>query len=585
MTNSFDIIVTRALNSTKKVSIFSYYALRLLLEKKPSSKNLHWLEKTIKRKITIRQNWRYFQFKMFKNFENDKPIYRTISAPSPLTALTEAYMLEIASKYECFKPAKQVYSYLWPDKESSAYSFLYYHEGYQKRNNRIYDLMNLSLKYELGLHALILDIKNFYPSIQKTDMLNKFLKKLDSIDYEEDKELLKNYTMQLFRDTGIPVGPEFSHFLANIFLEELDQNLIKRFEDQYFRYVDDLIILIPKNDEEKVLSYIKDLLPEYIKLNEEKYDFISDSDWINAFKESEKINFNEFHIFLNKIVAFLMHEPTKYEELKDTFITNGFTIPFSKIYAQSRNKKHFNFFRFFQRNFLKKTKNITINDLMLEGRRISANYLNALIDLPKISDADIGIKRKWLIQKYKFLINRLIYLPGTTSLKNQEKYKSLRSLIPENIEEFRQNKVFLDALITHDATELINYTGATVLSFCEQSLESGIKNITLQWEKIILDETITTAQQESILILLLFELINDDPINCDKYFKNDFYNLYTFVLSKQAQISRIKNEYIKEIAFLSHQQSKHEKLRLLLSKYNEQESFDLRALSLEESSS
>lgn len=476
-------------------------------------------------------------------------------------------------------------SYLWPDKESSAYSFLYYHEGYQKRNNQIYDLMKLSLKYESGLHALILDIKNFYPSIQKIDMINQFLKKLDSVDFEEDKQLLKNYTTQLLHDDGIPIGPEFSHFLANIFLEELDWNLSKRFEHQYFRYVDDLIILIPKDDEEKVLSYIKDLLPDYIKLNEDKYDFISDNDWINAFDESEKINFNEFHIFLNKIVAFLMHEPTKYEELKDIFITNGFTVPFSKIYAQSRNKKHFNFFRFFQKAFLKKAKNVTINELMIEGRKISANYLNALIDLPKIGNADVGIKRKWLIQKYKFLINRLIYLPGTTSLKNQDKYKSLRSLIPEGIEEFRQNKVLLDALITHDATELINYTGATVLSFCEQSIESGIQNITLQWEKIVFDETITTAQQESILTLLLFELINDDSMNFEKYLKNDFYNLYNFVSSKQAQISKIESEYIKETAFLSYQMSKHEKLRLLFSKYNEQESFDLRALSLEESSS
>ncbi|MFY0782898.1 reverse transcriptase domain-containing protein [Peribacillus simplex] len=163
-------------------------------------------------------------------------------------------------------------------------------------------------------YVLKLDIKSFYDEINQiflreilytkpTPMIELVLKNLD---HNEKKNYINMceyliYIAEKISDKGVPQGPAFARYLAEIYLSSLDQliisNIIEGFE-HYYRYVDDLVIILETKEKaealfdlikaqlgkrdldlnEKVMKgYISDLKYEIISQDMEKY-FI---DWID----------------------------------------------------------------------------------------------------------------------------------------------------------------------------------------------------------------------------------------------------------------------------------------------------------------
>jgi hypothetical protein len=153
------------------------------------------------------------------------------------------------------------------------------------------------LRKESSHYFLQIDIKNFFPSINKTILFTIFMKQLRTLPLlEKEKELFEFLAHRIiFHDPtnprpiftgnksllgqipahkslfnipelqGLPIGSLSSQFFANLYLNELDQyakHILKI--KHYFRYVDDMVII---GENTAQLSSYKNAIDIFLKEN------------------------------------------------------------------------------------------------------------------------------------------------------------------------------------------------------------------------------------------------------------------------------------------------------------------------------
>lgn len=122
-----------------------------------------------------------------------------------------------------------------------------------------------------------IDIKRFYASINHSILEEKVAAKI------EDSSILHLVHNAITTETipmnipapesskssvGIPEGLSISNILADIYLADLEDKIVEKYEDlAYFRYVDDVLILCKESDAEAIKEYTLKLLKEYYKLD------------------------------------------------------------------------------------------------------------------------------------------------------------------------------------------------------------------------------------------------------------------------------------------------------------------------------
>lgn len=124
-------------------------------------------------------------------------------------------------------------------------------------------------------YCLKLDIKKFYPSVDKNLLKRKFRKKIKD-----------RYTLDLIdkiidsSEEGLPIGNFTSQWFANFFLEEYDHFIKEKLKVPYYiRYMDDML-LFHRNKKElrKIKNEIEEFLKnENLKLKENWQIFKTDS--------------------------------------------------------------------------------------------------------------------------------------------------------------------------------------------------------------------------------------------------------------------------------------------------------------------
>lgn len=128
--------------------------------------------------------------------------------------------------------------------------------------------LNLGLKDIRNTeYCLKLDIKKFYPSVNKTILKQLLRKKF------KDKDLL-NLLDEIIDSTvqGLPIGNYLSQYFANFYLTYFDHWLIQNNVKYYYRYCDDIVILGKnKNDLRVLLSKIKQYLKNELDLELSNY--------------------------------------------------------------------------------------------------------------------------------------------------------------------------------------------------------------------------------------------------------------------------------------------------------------------------
>lgn len=119
-----------------------------------------------------------------------------------------------------------------------------------------------------------IDIINFYPSINHDILLEKLKKRirkksiinliLKSIkNGTENKTKKGKYTNNAL---GVPQGLSISNILAEIYINEVDHDIIEKYDIKYFRYVDDILILCKNKDKDLIYEEMNKLLCEELEL-------------------------------------------------------------------------------------------------------------------------------------------------------------------------------------------------------------------------------------------------------------------------------------------------------------------------------
>lgn len=85
------------------------------------------------------------------------------------------------------------------------------------------------------------DIANFFPSINKHKLYRKIVK--SSLLKDNSLDIIKSFIFN--RDvSGVPVGMPFSNALSEVYLEDLDDSIRRKFSPTFYvRYVDDILII------------------------------------------------------------------------------------------------------------------------------------------------------------------------------------------------------------------------------------------------------------------------------------------------------------------------------------------------------
>lgn len=159
-------------------------------------------------------------------------------------------------------------------------------------HTKIYNIKNnlLSNKYDTFIK---IDIQNFFPSINHNQLLKIVKKKIhiQAIISLLEKAIKQTTVSRPSHDIkkysevkGVPQGLSISNILADIFMQDVDKKYKAIEGIQYYRYVDDILILCNHGQEETLYRNIKknfekkDLIIHGLEKNSNKtdYGFISD---------------------------------------------------------------------------------------------------------------------------------------------------------------------------------------------------------------------------------------------------------------------------------------------------------------------
>jgi len=113
----------------------------------------------------------------------------------------------------------------------------------------------ISKNYSKNALVLKADIKHYFDEVDHSILINLLSKKIkDQKVRWLIRIVLKNYSTE----KGMPLGNLTSQFLANVYLNELDQYVKRKLRIKYYlRYVDDFVIL--EKDKERLLFLKKEI--------------------------------------------------------------------------------------------------------------------------------------------------------------------------------------------------------------------------------------------------------------------------------------------------------------------------------------
>jgi hypothetical protein len=550
----------------------------MFLDSLPETKHSDIGECIVLRMLRNNNSWRYNQFQVFKQFSDDGvPQYRDFVIGSPTTCLCEAVLLEFLSSQTAFKPHECAYSYQWPKYKRSGRNHSFYLEGYKERNSKITKF----LRADPSSVALVTDIEKFYPSVDKDSLKQKISARLDTISDKSWRSISSSFFEGLLDNSreGIPIGPDIGHVLGHVALEEIDQRMYARFGEQYTRYVDDIIVVCEKHEVERTQSILAEALDAIgLKLNADKTDNVKSNDWLRyspRMQGSETVD--SFESLIKEILFYLNLHSEKADFLSRRFRDDGFSLPFQKLITWSKYSRLTRYMYYLSHDpkglvWLIRAHRLREEYLLRKAERIKKSYMNSLQEIGKQGPPNGITQRRWYIQKFRYYINRLLYL------LNSSEYGQLLEALPD-VKDFRQTKEVIESVCSGDVSGLLEMPGRSISAFCE--IWSEFKT---EPPRCNLPEQLTDEVLESVSILALHRIVDVQPA------------IYENVSPKTQAALRFCSgdtpstrefsdlSFIDELRSLQLNYSNHESYRFLTTRYNEQEGFSLEALRLGETS-
>lgn len=187
-----------------------------------------------------------------------------------------------------------------------------------------------------------LDVSSFYASIQHDVLFRKLHGKIkkpeiinliqNAIETESLSYPVKEKVNRHKRELGIPEGLPISNSLANIYLANLDKKYSAVSRVKYYRYVDDILILLNREDLESVKkAIVRDLKRLGLKTNDKNADgeISQGFEYLGYFLSSSGITVRNSSILkveqsLEELIIKMKKEPLEYIEWKLNLKITGF---------------------------------------------------------------------------------------------------------------------------------------------------------------------------------------------------------------------------------------------------------------------
>jgi hypothetical protein len=177
--------------------------------------------------------------------------------------------------------------------------------------------------------------------------------------------------------------------------------------------------------------------------------------------------------------------------------------------------------------------------------------------------------KKWYVQRVAYLFSRLMYLCPPCERK------MLAGLLPSMIE-FEHLKVVMDALISNDVTELINYSGSPVNTFCQLAFGMGVKDV-----NVSLPEKISGPQLDSIYTLLVYGVLQPPGSLPDIDLDGESGSLFAFAGSLSPQVHKHHDfSYEDELRCLQLSHKNDDYLNYISTRYSDAEDVSIDGVQL-----
>lgn len=467
------LLLVRSLNFLLRQDSLTYLACRLMAETIHPDCRDQWTDSFLARKVPTGRRQVYWKFSLFKGVNKAaQPEYRVCLVASPTTQLAETFLLDRLSQEPALRPSPFVYSYLWP-RPNSSHVFQHFMNGYFQRN---IDIAEAS-KSVAGSRVVILDIKQFYPSIDRERALRRFRELLRSASLSPTEgghaASLVEQLLSVPKVPGVPVGPALAHVVASTYLRGVDSTLSERFPGRYFRYVDDLAVVVPGAEVDRTVSLIGEILQdEGLKLNDDKKDVVPGHRWADrtAAVATGRTD-HGFRQLMYRLQLYLARFPASGRGLSGAFNERGFCLPFSRL----QRGVEYNPFRKFLRWLLYRSpllrfwaiRHDSPAALLETAEQTRAAFTQDARAIAQRAVPIDGVERRWFVQDCRFVFNRLAYLTSP------ERYREVIALIP-SIPELAATTVVYKSLATNDATMLLDYPGPPVSAFAQIWSEANL---------------------------------------------------------------------------------------------------------------
>lgn len=434
-------ILNRPVNALRKGYDPAFLGAKIRA-KNPSSIQAAIIERSIQKKLNSSEHWNYKKYSIFKGVSPDGKLeYRKCLTPSPTTAAAEAFLINEISQFKDLISPPNVFSYRIANQNASS-NYRYFLPQYEARNKAILSCLSKSQDHV----AVFFDIEKFYPSVNMQMMIEKLKKFHLEMKSHIDLRVFVDFSLQqlLESPSGLPVGTEISHLLANILLRDFDKKLCDKFGDKFFRYVDDITIVCHQSDVEKTKLEVNSLIVQLgLSPNYEKEEVYSLGQWKSE-TDTNPIEGEDFFNYCQLLEHWLKSDLTRFEPARKNLRDEGFHIPLEKIIARNWT------------NLDRKNGNLKFIDIMSITKSLRDKYRNAALDI----SVDTPGHTRWSLQKARRAINPLFYLLNTSE------YHIISDVARTHPKLTVQREVS-NAVISNDCTSLVDYPGSTVSSYCE----------------------------------------------------------------------------------------------------------------------
>lgn len=488
-----ELLIIRALNSTRPYYFPSYLGVRLIgaqMAQSPST----LLPDLVSRRLFAGDAWR---FKPFKLYKGSMPLgqeivheYRDCLAPSPITAIAESYILSLLAGSPSFRTPPRVFSYRWPSSASGG-NYEYFAVGYGERNRHIAELLS-----DTTNSAVVTDIKSFYPSVKWAHVETVLAQRLSETEARwQYGDAIHSFYAQMFREGtgGIPIGPQSGHVLGHLALCNVDDELTRRFGNRYFRYVDDIVVVVPTDQVSAVTAAIGAILDSAgFSTNPSKTVSMSSQDWDTYLTQSDIDGEDSFRTFARDLTVYLAFHPHRASELQTLFYENNLSIPVKRLLALSKYSQFRYFFvRTFRGAMLSSVASIfSSNAGFLErAKKLKGVYEDALARLVQAPAEKGSSLHRWYVQRVRRVVNTLFYLRAFSEWKQTREIDSFSELV--------EQQALANALASGTVNPVLPFYPRGAAAFSEIWNEYGNGEARLTWD----DKGFLPAELDSIAAL------------------------------------------------------------------------------------